>query len=76
MPVDTGHQAQADCSPYRLCNLSLVFWSQPGIPRVLYAAHLGHVLRHDGEVLPVQLLAVCSLDSAHIPNAPCTPRRD
>lgn len=54
MSVHTGHQAQADCSPYRLCNLSLVFWSQPGVPRVLYAAHLGHVLRHDGEVLLVQ----------------------
>jgi hypothetical protein len=51
VPVHTGHQTQADGSPYRLCDLPLVLWPQTRVLGVLYPAHFCHVLGHDCEVL-------------------------
>jgi hypothetical protein len=44
VPVDTGHQAEADCSPYGLCDFALVLGSQTGVFGVLYSTRLRHVL--------------------------------
>jgi hypothetical protein len=51
VPVHTGHQTQANGSPYGFGNLPLVLWSQTCVLGVLYPAHFGHVFRHHGEVL-------------------------
>ena len=42
--MHTGHQTKANGSPYGLCDLPLVLWTQAGILGVLYPAHFGHVL--------------------------------
>lgn len=49
--MHAGHEAQADGAAYGLCNLPLILGSQARLPRVLDAAHLGHILGHHGEVL-------------------------
>jgi hypothetical protein len=51
VPVHTGHQTQANGSPYGLCYLALVLRPQPRVFGVLYPPRLGHVFRHHGEVL-------------------------
>lgn len=58
MPVYAGHEAQADCATYRLCDLALVLRSQACFLRMLYAARLGHVFGHDGEVLRLVSVSV------------------
>ena len=53
MFVNARHQAQADCRSDGLCHLSLVHGSQAGILRVLDLSYFGHVVGHDGEILPM-----------------------
>ena len=78
MPVHTGHQTQADGSPYGLCDLPLVLRAQTGVLGVLYPAHFCHVLGHHFEVLPwsaskltvslqcTHLVLVHGVDSQHV----------
>jgi hypothetical protein len=51
VPVHTRDQPQADSSPDRLRHLALVARTKASVLVVLDLAHLGHVLRHDAEVL-------------------------
>ena len=51
--MHAGHQPEANGSPYRFCNLSLIFGSQTGVFGVFYPSRLRHELGHDGEVLPL-----------------------
>jgi len=51
VPMHTRHEAQPDGPSYGFCDLPLVLRAETRLFRMLYAAHLRHVLRHDGEIL-------------------------
>lgn len=54
VPVYTRVEAHANSPADGLGHLALVDGAQPGIGRVLDAAHGGHKLGDEGEVLPVR----------------------
>lgn len=51
MFVYARHQPQAYCSSDGFGHLALVDGSQAGQVGMLYPAHVGHIVRHDGEIL-------------------------
>lgn len=51
MPVHTRHQTKANCSSDGFGHLPLVHRSQSCVLGMLDPAHLGHKLRHHGEIL-------------------------
>lgn len=51
MDVHTRHKADTDGPPDGFCYPPLVDWSQASQPRMLDAAHLRHIFRHQREVL-------------------------